>query len=97
MREHHRFLLRELLSLITVQDRSITHLEEEIDRHLRPFEEQITRCEKINGVSRHVLHVLMAEVGTDLQRFPDAEHLRRLRGCLPRTEGKCREASERKV
>jgi transposase len=63
MREHHRFLLRELLSLITVQDCSITHLEEEIERHLHPFEEQITRCEKINGVSRHVLHVLMAEVG----------------------------------
>ena len=94
MREHHRFLLRELLSLITVQDRSITHLEEEIERHLHPFEEQITRCEKINGVSRHVLYVLMAEVGTDLDRFPDAEHLSRLRWSLPRAQGKRREATE---
>jgi transposase len=58
VREHHRFLLRELLALITVQDRSIQHLEEEIEHHLHPFEEQITRCEKINGVSRHVLYVL---------------------------------------
>ena len=94
MREHHRFVVRELLSLIAVQDRAIEHLEEEIERHLHPFEEQITRCEKINGVSRHVLYVLMAEVGTDLERFPDAEHLRRLRGGVPRTQGKCREATE---
>ncbi len=56
------------------------------------------RCEKINGVSRHVLHVLMAEVGTDLQRFPDAEHLSSWAGVCPghkesggkRQNGKCK-------
>jgi len=83
VREHHRFLLRELLALIDAQDRSITHLEQEIERHLRPFEEQVKRCEQINGVSRHVLYVLMAEVGTDLQRFPDAEHLSSWAGVCP--------------
>ena len=83
IREHHRFLLRELLELIEVQDRSILHLEAEIERHLQPFEEEIERCEKINGVSRHVLHVLMAEVGTDMQRFPDAEHLSSWAGVCP--------------
>jgi len=83
VREHHRFLLRELLGLIDAQDRSITHLEEEIERHLRPFEEQVERCEKITGVSQHVLHVLMAEVGTDLQRFPDSEHLSSWAGVCP--------------
>ena len=83
VREHHRFLLREILALIDAQDRSITHLEEEIERHLRPFEEQVERCEKITGVSQHVLHVLMAEVGTDLQRFPDSEHLSSWAGVCP--------------
>ena len=83
VREHHRFLLRELLSLIDAQDRSIKHLELEIERHLHPFEEQIKRCEKINGVSQYVLHVLMAEVGTDMQRFPDAEHLSSWAGVCP--------------
>jgi transposase len=34
-------------------------------------------------VSRHVLYVLMAEVGTDLQRFPDAEHLSSWAGVCP--------------
>jgi transposase len=83
MREHHRFLLRELLDLIRAQDRSISHLEAEIERHLSPFEAEIKRCERINGVSRQVLYVLMAEIGTDLKRFPDAEHLSSWAGVCP--------------
>jgi transposase len=101
VRAHHCFLLRELLSLIDVQDRSIRHLEEEIERHLHPFEEQITRCEQINGVSRHVLYVLMAEIGTDLSRFPDAEHLSSWAGVCPghkesagkRLSGRCKKGN----
>ena len=101
VREHHRFLLRELLVLIDAQDRSITHLELEIERHLHPFEEQVKRCEKINGVSRHVLYVLMAEVGTDLHRFPDAEHVSSWAGVCPgqkesagkRLSGRCKKGN----
>lgn len=83
VREHHRFVLRELLELIEVQDRSISRLEAEIERHLSPFEEQMERCEHITGVSRQVLYVLMAEIGTDLERFPDAEHLSSWAGVCP--------------
>ncbi len=49
VREHHRFLLRELLSLIEAQSRSITHVEQEIVRRVSSFEEQIQRCEHIRG------------------------------------------------
>jgi len=83
LREHHRFLLRELLSLIEAQSRSIQHVEQELARRLSPFEEQIERCEHITGVSRQVVQVLMAEVGTDLSRFPDAEHLSSWAGVCP--------------
>jgi hypothetical protein len=83
VREHHRFLLHELLTLIEAQDHAIKQLEREIERHLHPFEEQVKRCEKITGVSREILHVLMAEVGTDLSRFPDAEHLSSWAGVCP--------------
>ena len=94
VREHHRFLLRELLSLIDAHNRSIKHLEAEIEQHLRPFEEKIERCEKITGVSRHVLHVLIAEIGSDMARFPDAEHKSIVGRSLSRTQGKRREATE---
>jgi transposase len=83
LREHHRFVLRELLRLIEAQSLSITHVEQEIARRVSPFEEQIQRCEHITGVSRQVVQVLMAEVGTDLSRFPDAEHLSSWAGVCP--------------
>jgi transposase len=38
-------------------------------------EDLLARLEQITGVSRHTLHVLCAEVGTDLSRFPAALHL----------------------
>lgn len=98
LKDHHRFLLRELLILIDAQNRSIKHLEEEIERRVSPFEEAIQRCEQITGVSRQVVEVLMAEVGTDLSRFPDAEHLSSWAGVCPghkesagkRLSGRCK-------
>jgi transposase len=82
-REHHRFLLQELLHLIDAQNQSISRLEQELEQRLAPFEEQIELCDQITGVSREVIHVLMAEVGTDLSRFPDAEHLSSWAGVCP--------------
>ena len=98
MREHHRFLLRELLSLIQAHTLSIKHVEQEIEQRVSPFEEQLQRCEQITGVSRQVLHVLMAEVGTDMSRFPDAEHISSWAGVCPghkesagkRLSGRCK-------
>jgi transposase len=83
VREHHRFLLRELLSLIDAQSLSIQHVEQELEQRVTPFEEQMKRCEQITGVSRQVVHVLMAEVGTNLSRFPAAEHLSSWAGVCP--------------
>jgi transposase len=76
-------LLRELLHLIEAQDLSIKHLEQEIERRVRPFEEQVSRGEQMTRVSRQVIQVLMAEVGSDLSRFPDAEHLSSWAGVCP--------------
>jgi transposase len=83
LRSHHQFLLGELLSLLQGVERSITHVEQEIEQRLRPVEEQLVRLEKITGVSRHTLHLLCAEVGLDLSRFPDAAHLASWAGICP--------------
>lgn len=98
VREHHRFLLRELLSLIDVHSLSIKHVEQEIEQRLSPFEEPIQRCAQVTGLSHQVIHLLMAEVGTDLSRFPDAEHLSSWAGVCPgqkesagkRLSGRCK-------
>lgn len=51
-------------------------LEHELEERLHPSEETLARLEEITGVSRRILYVLFAEVGTDMSRFPDAAHKR---------------------
>ena len=83
LREHHRFLLCELLTLLDALEQSIGHVEQEIERHVRPVESTLVRLEAITGVSRPVLQVLCAEIGLDLSRFPDAAHLASWAGMCP--------------
>jgi len=64
-------------------ERSIKHVELEIEQRLHPEEERLARMEKITGVSRHTFHLLCAEVGLDLSRFPDAAHLASWAGICP--------------
>jgi transposase len=83
LRSHHAFLLHELLRLLEGMDLSIKHVEIEIAQRLHAEEEKLDRLEKITGVSRHTLHLLCAEVGLDLSRFPDAAHLASWAGMCP--------------
>lgn len=43
LREHHRFLLRELLTLLDAQERSIKHVELEIENRLHPAKATLSR------------------------------------------------------
>jgi len=83
LKDHHRFLLKELLGLIEYQDRSIERLDQQIAEHLRPVDEQITRIDEVTGLARRGIEIVLAELGTDMKQFPDAAHAASWVGICP--------------
>ena len=72
---HQRFLLGQQLAHLDGLDQVIEQLSQEITRRLEPFLDKAERLDAITGVGRRTAEVLLAEVGTDVKRFPTAAHL----------------------
>src|SRR5258708_26618514 len=73
--DQHRFLIREHLEHIKALDQAIVRASHEIAERLRPFEAQLRRLETIIGIKRRLAEVILAELGTDMGRFPSSRHL----------------------
>jgi len=87
------------LAHIDFLDDSIEQVSAEIAERLRPFEEAIARLDAIPGVGRRTVEALIAEVGTDMSRFPTARHLASWAGMCPgnnKSAGKRRSGKTRK-
>lgn len=80
---HHRFLIPQILSTIDLLEAQIATLDQEIEARQRPFVEAVDRLDTIPGIGRRTAEILIAEVGTDLSRFPDAAHLVSWAGLCP--------------
>ena len=72
---HHRVLLRSLLAQIDHLDGAIGELNAEIAQRLEPFAAALELLVTIVGIQRRVAEVVIAEIGTDMSRFPSARHL----------------------
>jgi len=72
---HQRFLVAQQLAHIDGLDDIIERVSAEIAERVRPFEEAIAHIDTVTGVGRRTAEVLVAEVGTDLARFPTHRHL----------------------
>jgi transposase len=101
MGAHQRFLLQRQLAHIEFLEQTIEQVSAEIQERLRPFEGELTRLETIPGIGRRVAEILVAEIGTDMSRFPSAGHLASWAGMCPgqnesagkRKSGKTRKGS----
>jgi transposase len=98
---HHSFLLTEYLSQIDYLDDAIARVSTMIAQYLEAEQEAIALLDTIPGVSQRTAEILLAEIGTDMTRFPSAKHLASWAGMCPghddsggkRLSGKTRKGS----
>jgi transposase len=83
VREHHRFLLCELLCQIDSLDETIARFDEQIGRWLAPFAESVALLDTIPGIAQEAAETIVAELGQDMARFPTARHLAAWAGVAP--------------
>ena len=86
--EHHCFMLRSLLDHIEYLERQIALFSNRIEGCLRPFldDDQMERLDAIPGVNRRTVENVVAEIGPDMSRFPDENHLSSWAGMSPGNE-----------
>ena len=80
-------------------DASLERVSAEIAERMRPFDAPLARLSTIPGIGRRTAEVLVAEIGTDLTRFPSAGHLASWAGLCPGNDesaGKRRSGRTRK-
>ena len=83
VQDHQRFMLASHLRHLGNLDSEIERLDEEVARRLGPFEEIVAAVDTIPGVGRRTAEVIMAEVGTEVSRFPTSGHLASWAGVCP--------------
>ena len=83
MSDHQRMMLRSQLSHLDFLDAQIDGLSREVSDRMVPLEEQMGLLGEIPGVGRRVAEEVLAEIGTDMSRFPSASHLASWAGLCP--------------
>jgi len=90
-----RYLVSTMLAHIDALDATLAELSDKIREQMRPFEDALERLDTIPGVGRRIAEIVVAELGTDLGRFPTAGHLASWAGLCPGHDERRRQAAER--
>jgi transposase len=80
---HQRFLVTEQVAPIAFLDAAIARVSAEVSECMRLEAEVIARLDTIPGIGRSVAEAVVAEIGTDMERFPTAKHLASWAGLCP--------------
>ena len=81
---HHRWMLSQLLAQIDHLDAQVGAFDARIEEVMSPLErEAVKRLDCCPGIDRRSGQVIVAEVGTDMSRFPSAHHLASWAGICP--------------
>jgi transposase len=80
---HQRFLVARQLAHVDALDDLISQVNAEIAERLHAVNDDLARLDTIPGVGRRTAEALLAELGTDMRRFPTAAHLASWAGMCP--------------
>jgi len=73
--DHHAFLLAKMLGRVDAIDADIAELDTKIEEMIAPFVQAAARLDEIPGIGPVAAAILIAEIGTDMSRFPTPGHL----------------------
>jgi transposase len=82
-REHHGFLVSHILAHVDYLEEAIDAVSQRIDEALVPFAPAAKVLVSIPGIERRTAEVVIAEIGTDMSRFPTSRHLASWAGLSP--------------
>jgi transposase len=97
--EHQRFLLGQQLTHLAELDERVREVSEEVAKRLTPFEVQLRGLQAQPGVGRRTAEILVAELGTDMSRYPNHRACAAWSGMCPgqhETAGKRKRCPARK-
>lgn len=80
---HHRALLHHILAHIDFLEAQLAQLTAEIEAAQAPFAEALALVQTAPGVAEAAASAIVAEIGTDMSRFPSAAHLASWAGLCP--------------
>jgi transposase len=81
--DHHRFLLRTLMDQVGHLEGLIEQFDLRIEEQMAPFSQAAARLRTIPGVGASAAEVIVAEIGTDMSRFPTSGQLASWAGLCP--------------
>jgi transposase len=98
-REHHRFMLRQLLTHLDHLDKQVGEFNARIEAAIAPFVDKAlaARLDAIPGVNRTTIENVVAEIGIDMKQFPTAAHLASWAGICPGNEESAGKRKRRKT
>jgi transposase len=80
---HHRFLVDQILAHIDFLEEAIAHVQQEIEQRLQVHQEEVALLQTIPSIKANAAATIIAEIGTDMSRFPSAKHLASWAGVCP--------------
>ncbi len=96
---HHRQLIKLHLDLIAALECALLEVDAAVGKRLAPIQHSARRLATVPGISEITAHVVVAEIGVDMARFPTPGHLLSWATMCPRNDesaGKRRSTRTRK-